>query len=88
MVLLGRVRYESFVSVLIELFGLFVYSSTPNSVLVATSYYQWRREREARGAAASPMLKNMALVILPNSMRKKGVVEFRYAQITNAKYFM
>ena len=43
---------------------------------------------EARGAVASPMLKKLALVILPNSMRKKGVVEFRCEQITNTKYFM
>ena len=28
-----------------------------------------------KGAVASPMLKKMALVILPNSMRKRGYVE-------------
>ena len=52
------------------------------------SVIQWRQEGETREAVASPMLKKMALVILPNSMRKIGVVEFRCEQITKTKYFM
>ena len=45
--------------------------------------------RGARGGGCPPMLKKMALVILPNSMRKLGGVgiHLRCEKIINTKYF-
>ena len=57
--------------------------------VIATS--QWRRQGGAGGGAvASPMLKKMVLVILPNSMRKLGGgmrIHLRCEKIINTKYF-
>ena len=36
------------------------------------NYVQWRRQGGQGGGRSPPMLKKMALVILPNSMRKLG----------------